>query len=126
MVLVSLITISFAFNIIGAEPKVNMHVSADEFENLIGSGEYVLLDIRTVEEYFDFRLENAYQLDYYLSDFKDKLNSYDKTKKYLIYCRTSSRTSDAIKTMNELGFNHVVGLEGGIVDWINQGKSVVR
>jgi len=35
----------------------------------------------------------------------------------LVYCATGARSAFATKTLEELGYEHVANLEGGIVEW---------
>jgi len=53
-----------------------------------GNPDFVILDVRTPAEFADEHIENAINLDYYSETFRDDLNKLDKTKTYLIYCRT--------------------------------------
>ena len=44
----------------------------------------------------------------------EKLN---KDKSYYVYCRTGVRSANSCQLMNELGFDKVYNLIGGIVEW---------
>ena len=81
----------------------------------------VVLDIRTPEEFNEARLPNATMVDYYAADFADQLDALDKDVPYVLYCRTGNRTSDAVGTMRDLGFTEVYEIDGGIVNWYEQG-----
>ena len=84
----------------------------------------VVLDIRTPEEYADVRLAGALNVDYYAPDFADQLDGLDKNDPYVMYCRTGNRSSDAVKTMKDLGFVEVYEIDGGIVNWYDSGFPV--
>lgn len=84
----------------------------------------VVLDIRTPEEFAEARLADAIMVDYYASDFADQLDRLDKDVPYVLYCRTGNRSSDAVKTMKSLGFAEVYEIDGGIVNWYEQGFPV--
>ena len=84
----------------------------------------VVLDIRTPEEFNDVRLAGAINVDYYDADFDDQLDALDKNDPYVMYCRSGNRSSDAIKTMKELGFVEVYEIDGGIVNWYDSGFPV--
>ena len=43
--------------------------------------------------------------------------SLEKNKRYIIYCRTGSRSRFALEMMRNLGFDEVYNLENGILDW---------
>ena len=78
---------------------------------------FVIIDVRTPEEYAGGHIEKAINLDYYSETFADKLNRLDKEKTYLIYCRTDHRSGEALDIMAELGFREVYNMLGGIVQW---------
>ncbi len=89
-----------------------------DFQKALASGEYTLLDIRTIEEYNEGHLKDAIQKDFYLTDsFTQYLQSLDKNKKYLIYCRSGNRSGKALTQMKGMGFTNVADLEGGIGAW---------
>ena len=78
---------------------------------------FVIIDVRTPEEYADGHIEKAINLDYYSETFADELDQLDKEKTYLIYCRTDQRSGEALDMMAELGFREVYNMLGGIVQW---------
>ena len=86
----------------------------------------VVLDIRTPEEFNEARLADAIMVDFYADDFADQLDTLDKDVPYVMYCRTGNRSSDAVKTMKDLGFVEVHEIDGGIVNWHEQGYPVVN
>ena len=84
----------------------------------------VILDIRTLDEFNEARLADAIMVDFYAVDFADQLDALDKKVAYVMYCRTGNRSSDAVKTMKDLGFVEVYEIDGGIVNWIDQGYPI--
>ncbi len=86
---------------------------------------FIILDVRTPQEYSSGHLENAVNSDYYSSTFQDSLAALDKDKVYLVYCRSGNRSQKAINIMEELGFNTVYNMLGGIVKWIEEDLSIV-
>ena len=84
----------------------------------------VVLDIRTPEEFNEARLADAIMVDFYADDFTDQLDTLDKDVPYVMYCRTGNRSSDAVKTMKDLGFVEVYEIDGGIVNWFEQGYPI--
>ncbi len=99
-------------------PSKAAEVIADQPDGL------VVLDIRTPEEFNEARLADAIMVDYYAADFADQLDQLDKDVPYVLYCRTGNRSSDAVKRMKELGFTEVYEIDGGIVNWYEQGYPV--
>jgi rhodanese-related sulfurtransferase len=84
----------------------------------------VILDIRTLDEFDEARLADAIMVDFYAADFADQLDALDKNVPYVMYCRTGNRSSDAVKTMKDLGFVEVYEIDGGIVNWFEQGYPI--
>ncbi|MEA2010585.1 MAG: rhodanese-like domain-containing protein, partial [Actinomycetota bacterium] len=64
----------------------------------------VVLDIRTPDEFAQARLSDALLVDFYEADFAAQLDTLDKDVPYVMYCNSGNRSSEAIKTMKELGF----------------------
>ncbi len=79
--------------------------------------EFVILDVRTPEEFAEGYIENAILIDYYSESFRNELNQLDKTKMYLIYCRSGNRSGKALDIMEELNFREVYNMTGGIIEW---------
>jgi phage shock protein E len=110
-----------------AEAESIRSLTPQEFKEAIDSGEYKLIDIRTVEEYYEARLAGAEQNDYYQTLlFNNYLDSLDKNEKYLIYCRTGNRTGDTLNIMRKKGFKNVAELDGGITAWAQNGLPFTR
>ena len=86
--------------------------------------EFVLLDIRTPAEVEAGHISGAVNLDSYSAAFRDDLATLDRDKVYLIYCRTGNRTGRAYSMMEELGFERVYDMGGGISQWIAAGYPV--
>ncbi len=79
--------------------------------------DFVVLDVRTRWEYRQAHLPRARQLDCYARDFRKRLEGLDRTKVYLVYCRTGRRSARVAALMRRLGFQEVYDLRGGIVAW---------
>lgn len=84
----------------------------------------VVLDIRTPEEFTQARLADAMLVDFYEDDFAAQLDTLDKDVPYVMYCNSGNRSSEAVKTMEDLGFVEVYEIDGGIVNWYDQGYPI--
>ena len=87
---------------------------------------FIILDVRTPREFAGGHIEGAINLDYNSSGFKDDLNGLDKTKMYLVYCRTARRSRGALDMMRALEFREVYHLLGGIVRWTSEGLPTTK
>jgi phage shock protein E len=112
----------FNFNIFGSSVE---SINAEKFDELRKEG-YIIIDVRTQQEFNDARIKNAKLIDIYKSDFNDKINELDKTGKYLVYCQSGSRSSKAVSVMNKAGVTNALNLSGGIISWHRAGKPLVR
>jgi rhodanese-related sulfurtransferase len=88
-----------------------------EIEKHRDNPDFVVLDVRTPEEYQNEHLENAKLLDVKSSDFEDKLENLDKDKEYFIYCKAGVRGCKACELMQKHGFEKVINISGGIDKW---------
>jgi rhodanese-related sulfurtransferase len=90
------------------------------------NAKFVILDVRTPQEYSEGHIAGAVNIDYYASDFKNRVDKLDKTNIYLIYCRTGIRSAAASKIISGLGFKNIYNMMGGITDWQTMGFPVVK
>jgi rhodanese-related sulfurtransferase len=89
------------------------------------NADFVILDVRTADEFNSGHMENAVNIDYYSADFPVNVGKLDKNKQYLVYCRTGVRSAGATRIMIDLGFNNVQSMLGGLSTWITAGYPVV-
>lgn len=100
--------------------------AAELLRNNTDNPDFVLLDVRTPEEFADERLDKAVNLDYYARNFREELSRLDRDKLYLVYCRTGRRSGLALRMMDELRFKEAYNMIGGIVQWKAEGLPVFR
>jgi len=87
---------------------------------------FVIIDVRTPEEFAEEHIENAINLDYRSETFQDELNKLDKNKTYLIYFRSGRRSGDALGMMAELDFSEVYNMLDGINGWKAEELSILE
>ena len=90
-----------------------------------GSDGFVILDIRTPEEYGAGKIEGAINIDFYDADFSEQLDALDKDAHYVVYCNSGNRSGQALSTFSDLGFVQVDNLSTGITGWFGEGYPVV-
>ena len=91
---------------------------------MLGRPDFVLLDIRTAPEVAESHISGAVALDFYSPTFQDNLAEIEREITYLIYCRTGNRSGQTMALMEDLGFERVFDLDGGIRAWTNSGYAV--
>jgi len=91
-----------------------------------GKTDFVILDVRTPEEFAEGHLDGAVNLDVQARDFEKKLRVLDRKKSYLVYCRTGNRSRKATVAMEALGFRSIFHMNEGIVRWKQQSLPLTR
>lgn len=89
--------------------------------------EFELIDVRTIEE---FHGELGYIEGAKLITLGEGLEAYLKCinphKKIVFICRSGARSSSATIYAQSLGLSTVYNLEGGMLEWNNQGFSICK
>ena len=102
-------------------------VEMDEWVQLMdGQEDYVILDVRTPAEYKRGHMAGALNMDFQSSDFAASLDELDKDKVYLMHCAAGGRSASTLEMMKEKGFTRVYELGGGMNEWEEAGKPVVK
>ncbi len=83
----------------------------------IGKDDFVILDVRTDDEFDNGCIEGAVNIDFNSSDFYKMLKLMDKSKTYLVYCQSGIRSKKAIEQMSEIGFKMIYHMHEGIEGW---------
>jgi len=78
---------------------------------------FVLLDVRTAEEFDSGHLKGALNIDVKAPDFAEQIEKLDKSVTYLVYCLGGVRSARAMQLMQAQGFQKVYNLEGGLLKW---------
>ena len=104
--------------------KKNDIKAHDVFEliNNKSETEFIILDVRSSDEFYEGHIERAKNIDYNSKNFQEKVGNLDKNSKYIVYCHSGMRSSRAVKVMKKLGFTDVQNLSGGIRKW--RGKNL--
>ena len=97
-----------------------------EFSKKITESGVVILDVRTPGEFAEGFIEGAQMIDFQSGNFEAEIGSLDKDVTYAVYCRSGNRSGQAVKVMQDAGFLNLFNLEGGVIDWANQGMSLVK
>ena len=99
-------------------------VDSADFQELVQSGDGILLDVRTPEEFAAGHLEGATLIDVTKPDCISKINLLPKEQPIYIYCRVGSRSAAAADYMAKIGFTKLYNLQDGITDWHQRGLPV--
>lgn len=88
------------------------------------SKEVFLLDVRTLEEYGQFRLEGARLIP--IDQLARRLGEIPRNRPILIYCAVGSRSSQVANYLVRQGYAEVYNLSGGIYAWAQQGLPILQ
>ena len=101
-------------------------IQADELEELIDEGEdVVLVDVRETYEYEKAHIPGSLLIPRgMLEGAADPNNKHRiealytaRDKKVVVVCDSGSRSAMAVDTLQQMGFNHVLNLAGGLKMW---------
>lgn len=121
------LTLFFAFPIVSFAQEGAAKLSPAEFDIKAHKGKKaVILDIRTPEEIAEGHIEGATFINWTGGNFEEEVSKLNKKKTYYVYCRSAKRTIPATEKMKELGFTKIYMLEGGLNNWVESGKPVVK
>jgi rhodanese-related sulfurtransferase len=109
--------------------QINIDISNSESFRMINenksNSKFVILDVRTSDEFSDGHIENSINIDFYSETFSEDLDKLDKNKTYMVYCRTANRSGQALDMMKDLNFSEAYNMLGGIVEWEDNGYPIV-
>ena len=78
----------------------------------IKKDKYILVDVRARKEYMEDHLRGAINIPYF--DIKKKYERLNKNDKIVLYCQSGIRSKKALKIFENLGFENVYNLKGGL------------
>jgi len=94
------------------------YVSAAEAQTLVSHNkDLIVLDVRTPGEYKRGHIEGAVRNNYFSTKFKKRLRALDKSKPYLVHCKSGHRSERVVKIMVKEGFTNITHLDGGYDAW---------
>lgn len=90
-------------------------ISAKEVEKKLAQGEKLhIIDVREVEEVAAGKIPGAIHIP--LGWIEPKMNELDKSKEYIIVCRSGGRSGQATQYLESYGYS-AVNMAGGMLDW---------
>lgn len=85
----------------------------------------VVIDVRTPPELLTGIIKGAVTKNYYSFDFEQFVKALDKSKTYLIYCRSGGRSHAASQIFTKHGLKSI-NIKGGINAWNSLGLPTVN
>jgi phage shock protein E len=99
-------------------------VSPEQAQKVIDAGGVTLLDVRTPEEFAAGHIAGAQNIDFYATDFANRIDALDPSSAYVVYCHSGNRSGQATALMADKGFTDVTDVDGGIAAWESAGLPV--
>lgn len=107
-------------SVTGSEPKM---INQEEFTSLVKDTNNVVIDVRTPGEVAEGYIPGTTLFyDYNDYNFESNIEKLDKTKGYVVYCRSGGRSSKAAELLQQKGIKKVYNLDGGISNWSGELK----
>jgi rhodanese-related sulfurtransferase len=91
-----------------------------------GRDDFIIIDLRSAEEYASGHIEEAINLDYGSSDFLEVLDELNRKGVYLIYSYRDDVSGQVLDAMAGLGFTEVYNMLGGMEHWEEIGLPQVK
>lgn len=100
------------------EQKSSNKLMAQAFADKIEEVEYLqLVDVRTPEEFEKGHIKDAINIDWNGTDFAEQIAMLDTEKPVFVYCLSGGRSSKAVEKLEEMGFEQIYELPGGMMEW---------
>jgi len=95
---------------------------AEVYEIITNDEDYIILDVRTQDEYYEGHLEKALLIP--VDDLEKVVDELPKDKPIIVYCRSGVRSRKAAEILVDNGFSQVYDM-GGILKWQEEGFPVI-
>lgn len=114
-----ILLVIFAISTVMTQAQNKIEVNSAQANELIQKNKkIVVLDVRTPDEFELGRVKGAINIDMLQTDATSKISKLDKTKTYLVYCRTHHRSDNAVNFMMQHGFKNIYQMVDGFNGWM--------
>ena len=97
------------------------NIQQEEFLKLSKDTNTLIIDVRTPGEVAEGYISGTkYFIDFNGANFTSEIQKLDKSKSYIVYCRSGGRSSKTASIMIENGFQQVYNLSGGVMNWTGE------
>jgi molybdopterin/thiamine biosynthesis adenylyltransferase/rhodanese-related sulfurtransferase len=99
-------------------------VDATRAREILAEDSAALVDVRERDEWDEGHIPGAVHVPRGNLESRIENAVPDKSRQIVVYCAAGNRSAFAAKTLEELGYEHVVSLAGGFTDWKRNGNPV--
>lgn len=110
--------------IYGEKPKKYQIVDTNGAVSLMDDEDLIILDIREDKERVSGFINSATHIP--MGEVKGKLDTLDKNKKILTYCKSGVRSKTTAELLCKNQFDHVYSLKGGFDAWQTAGLPIKK
>ena len=114
-IILLVVTSSFGQNLGAFE-----NIDVAQFKSKMTESDVVIVDVRTPNETAQGKIVGTIEINFYDPKFASKVSELDKSKTYLVYCRSGNRSAKACNIMSKNGFENLYNLKGGFNAWQTQ------
>jgi len=97
----------------------DVDITVEELKARLDSGDdVVLLDVREPHERFICDLPSSTLIP--MAEIPRRMDEIDRQRDVVVYCRSGARSSRVVAFLRRQGFERVMNLRGGMLDWIDR------
>jgi rhodanese-related sulfurtransferase len=114
-------------SIVISAPEESIYtVDVSTFSWEIGIRQTQIIDVRTLTEYKEGHIYDAINMSVDDPSFVHQIQTLDKNSPVAVYCRSGIRSIHAAKILKDNGFRIIYNLNGGLNQWIKNGKEIIK
>ena len=105
-----------SFILLQAQNKIE--VNSKQVSNMLQKDKnWIVLDVRTSDEFNSGHLKGAINIDVHKPDAFSKIDKLNHNAHYIVHCRTSKRSEIVVRHMVQSGFKTVYQMMDGFTGW---------
>ncbi|HZK69130.1 MAG TPA: rhodanese-like domain-containing protein [Paludibacter sp.] len=114
-----------SFTTIAAQTKVE--VNSKQVNSMLQKDKkWIVLDVRTAEEFNSGHIKGAVNIDIRQPDAFSKIDKLNKNAKYIVHCRTNHRSGMAVEHMMQSGFKTIYQMMDGWSGWLTNNLPIQK
>jgi rhodanese-related sulfurtransferase len=106
--------------------NISTQQARDLISENIQNPDFIIIDVRTPDEFAAGHLSNAVNIDYFSADFDTRVSDLDRKRVYLIHCKSGARSTQAINIFLNQNFESIWHMQNGFNEWNSLGYPVVQ
>lgn len=114
-----------SFATVTAQKKIE--VNSKQVNSMLQKNKkWIVLDVRTADEFNSGHIKGALNIDIRQSDAFSKIDKLNKNAKYIVHCRTNHRSGMAVEHMMQSGFKNIYQMMDGWSGWSSNNLPVQK